>query len=95
MTDEWITTQEAAELLGAHVDNARKTLKAMDCETREPRSMGSPTLWRRADVLAVRALWRFRREPRRPAASGPPAYDGPDHCGPHGARRLKVRLEEF
>lgn len=94
---EWITTVEAAELLGAHVDNARKALISMECETREPRSKGSVVLWRRADVLAVRDLRKFQRRTTAPRAytAGPRTYDGPDHCGPNGAARLKARIEAY
>lgn len=90
---EWITTIEAADLLDVHVDNARKALRAMECETR---SGGIATLWRRADVLAVRDLRQFRRVSRNPAASVPrPQYNGPDYCDEAGAQRLKERIEEY
>lgn len=49
--EEWITTREAAALLG--VGQVHNILRRFDCAVREYRT---GNMWRRADVEAIRAL---------------------------------------
>lgn len=51
--DEWISTVEAASLLGVSYEMTRKVLKRLDCATRKYQS---GNVWRRVDVLAARDL---------------------------------------
>lgn len=54
MTDEWISTMDAAQLLGCSYERTRTVLKRLDCTRTQ--THGRATLWRRADVLAAKQL---------------------------------------
>lgn len=87
MTDaeqrEWITTSDAADLLGRSADHTRTLLTEYECERREISAKSHK--WRRSDVLAVRDLHKFHRR----------GQDAPNYCTPDGANRLKARIEAF
>lgn len=59
MQDEWITTREAADLLGLSHNRAFAVLQEHECERRE--ESAKLFKWRCADVLALRDLRRHAR----------------------------------
>lgn len=61
---EWMTTHEAADVLGCSYHHAMALLKALDCERRKHYPTGGMYLWRRIDVVAANELQHLVSLPR-------------------------------